>query len=157
MDDIDAEVAVLRGRIPGPAAGGLPAGKLGRGATGFLAGTPSETDARGRDAPEPVEERRTEAPLVGEVTEARVVPVTGAALAGAVDAEGRELVEEENALAAGGTMEVRRAGAGVVAVPGLATLPTDVPEGVFFTVGVGSVLVEDDMDGDGFEAAGSLA
>jgi hypothetical protein len=161
MDDIEADVAVLSGRIP-ELEGGFPAGKLGRGA-GFLAGTPSETDARGRDAPGPVEERRGVALLVGEVTEARVVPVTGAALLAVVDAEGRELVEDERDLVAGGAMEVLRAAvvvpAGLEAVvvgEGLAELLTDVPEGVFFTVGVGGVLVDVDMDDDGFEAGGGL-
>ena len=129
--------------------------KLGRGALGFLAGTPSDTEARGRLAPGPPEERRGSTIAVGDVTDIRVVLATGGALLLADD-KGRELVEDERGLEAGGAMEVLREAVVVLAVVlvlagaaagALAALVVDDIEDDFLTVGFGGgLLVEEERD-----------
>jgi hypothetical protein len=82
--------------------------------------------------------------------------------------KGRELVDDERDLRAGGAMEVLRAAVAVlvvlpvlvtvvVVVLGLAELVVDEVEGVFLTVGVGGgLLVDEDRDDDGFEVVVDL-
>lgn len=113
--------------------------KLGRGAPGFLAGTPSDTEARGRLTPGPLEERRGSTTAAGDVTDTRVVLATGGALP--ADDNGRELVEDERGLEAGGAMEVLREALGVVVVAAGFALGAVV-------VVPGFALVVDDIEGD---------